>query len=420
MTRILIAEDEGIIAKDMRNRLTMLEYTVIAAVPSGEEAVKKTEEINPDLILMDITLKGAMSGIEAAEKIRTFSNIPIIYLTAHSDETIFQQAKTTEPYGYILKPFNEREMHLTIEMAVYRYKMEEALRLSAKVFENAMDKIMITDTNGTILKVNDAFTEITGYSPEDVIGKTPGILKSGRHDAEFYKNIWKALTETGKWEGEIWNRKKDGRVYPEWAVIVAVKNIQGRATHYISMARDITERSRYEEKIKYQAYHDTLTGLPNRLLFYDRLSIALSNTQRSKRMLSVMFLDLDGFKTINDTFGHDTGDSLLQSVTKKLINCTRQGDTVARMGGDEFTLILPQIVRKDEAEIIARRILSTLQEPFLINEHNLSITVSIGISFYPDDGDDVQTLMKKADGAMYSAKEKGKNNYRFYAEIGGN
>ncbi len=412
---ILIVEDDGITAKDMEKWLTGLGYNVSAVVSSGIDAIKKAKEIQPDLVLMDIKLSGDMDGIEAADIIRISCDIPIIFLTAFLDEALLRRAKITEPYGYVLKPFDVRELHVTIETALCKHKVAEELRLAKMVFENAMDGMVVTNARGTILSVNNAFTKITGYTPEEAIGKNPRILKSGRQDAEFYKNFWDTLIAKGKWEGEIWNIRKNGEIYPEWTVISAVRNNQGNTTHYVGVARDTTERIRYEEKIKYQAYHDTLTGLPNRLLFYDRLSVALSNARRGKGILAVIFLDIDGFKPINDNFGHDAGDILLQSITKRLMNCIRQGDTVARIGGDEFTLILPQVTQKEEVDEIARRLIDTLKEFYLINEHKLYITASVGISFYPDDGEDMQTLMKKADIAMYSAKDKGKNNYQFYA-----
>ncbi len=412
--KILVVEDEGIVAMDLKSRLQNLGYDVPDIALSGEEAIKKAGEIQPDLVLMDIMLTGDMDGIEAAEQIHVYRNIPVIYLSAFADKVTLQRAKITEPYGYILKPFDEKELHIAIEMALCKYKAERELRLAAQVFENGMDGIMVTDADGKILKVNNAFTKITGYAPEEAIGKNPRILKSGRHDTEFYKSFWNDLIAKGKWEGEIWNRRKNGEIYPEWSLISVVKDNHGNTTHYIDVIRDITERIRYEERIKYQAYHDTLTGLPNRLLFYDRLSVALSNARRSKGILAVIFLDIDGFKPINDNFGHDVGDILLQSITKRLINCIRQGDTVARIGGDEFTIILPQVMQKEEVDEIARRLIDTLKESYLINKHELYITASIGISFYPDNGEDIQTLMKKADISMYRAKEKGKNNYQFY------
>src|SRR3989338_5496258 len=411
---ILIVEDNGITAKYMEKWLTGFGYNVSAVVSSGVDAIKKAKEIQPDLVLMDIKLSGDMDGIEAADIIRISCDIPIIFLTAFLDEALLRRAKITELYGYVLKPFDVRELHVTIETALCKHKVAEELRLAKMVFENAMDGMVVTDARGTILSVNNAFTKMTGYTPEEAIGKNPRLLKSGRQDAEFYKGFWDTLIAKGKWEGEIWNRRKNGEIYPEWAVISAVRNNQGNTTHYVGVARDTTERIRYEEKIKYQAYHDTLTGLPNRLLFYDRLSVALSNARRGKGILAVIFLDIDGFKPINDNFGHDAGDILLQSITKRLMNCIRQGDTVARIGGDEFTLILPQVTQKEEVDEIARRLIDTLKEFYLINEHKLYITASVGISFYPDDGEDMQTLMKKADIAMYSAKDKGKNNYQFY------
>ncbi|MEK6546164.1 MAG: diguanylate cyclase [Nitrospinota bacterium] len=317
---------------------------------------------------------------------------------------------------------------MTKETALYEQKMkrnlkgneqkktEEELYLAAKVFENAMDEIVITDSKAVIQKVNRAFTEITGYSKEEVIGKNTRILKSGKQDTEFYTKMWDSIITSGKWEGNLWNRKKDGSIYPEWKIIIAVKDENNKTTHYISMARDMSERVKYEEQIKHQAYHDILTGLPTRLLFYDRLSIAIANAQRVKQRIAVIFLDIDGFKFVNDNFGHNVGDILLQSIAKRLMKGIRKGDTIGRLGGDEFIFILPQITGEEVINMIALRLLNILKEPFLINEHTFQITGSMGISHYPDDGDDIETLLKKADIAMYQAKEKGKNNYQFYYE----
>lgn len=293
-------------------------------------------------------------------------------------------------------------------------QQENRLSLAAHVFESTLEGVMVTDPNGKIVLVNPAFTAVTGYTPEEAIGKTPRILYSGKQDAEFYVNMWASIHETGHWRGEIWNRRKNGEVYLELLTITAIKDECDKTIYYAGVFSDITERKRYEEQIKHQAYHDALTGLPNRFLFHDRLSQALAHASRNHEMLAVMFLDLDRFKLINDSLGHAVGDQLLQAVARRLTGCLRKVDTVSRLGGDEFTVIIPQITREKDAAKVARKIISALFSPFVLNGHEFFITTSIGISLYPTDGTDIETLIKNADTAMYRAKEKGGNHYQFY------
>ncbi|MFQ5455075.1 MAG: EAL domain-containing protein [Nitrospirota bacterium] len=292
---------------------------------------------------------------------------------------------------------------------------EEKKRINSQIFRNSNEGILITDPHANIIDVNSAFCRITGYTPEEVKGKKPGIMKSGRHDAEFYKNMWATLAETGEWQGEIWNRRKNGELYPKWLSISAVKDNKNRLTHYIGIFDDITKIKKTEEHIHWLAYHDVLTNLPNRTLFQDRLQQALNQSARNKLILAVMFFDINRFKNINDTLGHHAGDKLLTNVGKRLSDCIRKVDTAARIAGDEFTIILPDIINAHSASLVAQRIIDALSMPFTVDGHEIFITVSIGITIYPFDGEGIDVLVKNANTAMYHAKQQGKNNYLFYS-----
>ncbi|MCY9667043.1 EAL domain-containing protein [Paenibacillus alginolyticus] len=294
-----------------------------------------------------------------------------------------------------------------------RKKSEKKLQLHARVFETASEGIMITDTKGTILSVNPAFSETTGFTEAEALGRTPRMLHSGVQDAEFYIQMWASIHEKGSWQGEVWNKRKNGEIYPEWLTINTVRNENGKISNYVGVFTDITERKLSEENLKYLAHYDVLTGLPNRFLFHDRLSHAIAQANRQGHWAALMFIDLDHFKLINDTLGHAVGDQLLQNASKRLESCVRTSDTVSRLGGDEFTVILPHIDETEDALLVAQKILEELALPFLIAEQELFITASIGISIYPFNGADSETLIKQADSAMYRAKEQS-NNYQLY------
>ncbi|MGE4318435.1 MAG: EAL domain-containing protein [Deferribacterales bacterium] len=297
-----------------------------------------------------------------------------------------------------------------------KIEKERQLILAASVLENTVEGITITDQNGVIQKVNPAFTSITGYTAAEAIGKTPRILKSDKHDDAFYEKMWSKLLTKGGWSGEIWNRRKNGDAYPEWLSINSIKDSYGKITHFVAIFHDISEVKQGEEKLKYQAHHDTLTGLPNRQLFNDRLEMALAFAKRHRQKVAVLFIDLDNFKNVNDTMGHYTGDILLQRVAEILKECVRLEDTVARLGGDEFMIILQDIESENNAVETARRILSEFAHPINIHENDFFINASIGITIYPDDGDDVLTIVKNADLAMYRVKETGKNSYQLFTK----
>jgi diguanylate cyclase (GGDEF)-like protein/PAS domain S-box-containing protein len=278
---------------------------------------------------------------------------------------------------------------------------------------------MITDANNVIMRVNRAFSEITGFSPEDVMGKTPNLMKSDRHDAAFYAAMWEGIERTGAWQGEVWNRRKNGEVYPAWLIITAVKDDEGLTTHYVGTSTDDTERRKAEDEIRNLAFHDSLTGLPNRRLLLDRLNQAMASSARSEKYGALLFIDLDNFKTLNDTLGHDIGDLLLQQVAQRLVTCVREGDTVARLGGDEFVVMLEDLSGNlqeaaTQTEIVGEKILAALNETYELGNYKHHSTPSIGITLFVNHQETIDELLKRADLAMYQAKAAGRNTLRFF------
>ena len=288
------------------------------------------------------------------------------------------------------------------------------LELAAQVFEQSRQCMVITDPEGVILRVNRYFTEVTGYTPEDAIGKTPRILKSNKQDEAFYRFLWNKLVEDGEWMGEIWNRKKNGDGFACLLNISSVRDTSGKTQYYIGINEDITEQKLSSERIYHLAHYDILTGLPNRRLFNDRFSHAIQQAERHERTLAVLLLDLDDFKKINDTLGHQAGDLLLQIVAKRIVGCLRTLDTVARLGGDEFVILLEEISGAAGVKRIARKIIDAVSEPVLIEGSKVHVGASIGACIYPDDGIDTTILFKNADTAMYRAKAAGKNICQFF------
>lgn len=292
---------------------------------------------------------------------------------------------------------------------------ESELRIAASAFES-QEGMIITDANANILKANRSFSRITGYAADELVGQKMNIIKSGAHNAEFYAEMWRTIHAKGSWQGEVWNRRKSGEIFPEWLTITAVKDKHGQVTHYVGSMIDITTRKAVEEQVYHLAHHDALTDLPNRVLLTDRMRQALAAARRDKEMLAVLYLDLDMFKPVNDTLGHDVGDLLLKEVAYRLLACVkRESDTVSRMGGDEFVVLLSQIEAKNDAGKVADKILFELNLPFLIEQHTIQISTSIGIAIYPEDGVDVISLLKNADNAMYQAKNEGRSCFRFFS-----
>jgi two-component system CheB/CheR fusion protein len=303
---------------------------------------------------------------------------------------------------------------LTIQDITEQCMAEQQIRLAASVFENANEAIVITDANNEIISINPAFTQITGYEKKEVIGKNPNILSSKRQLPQFYESLWQSIKDTGKWQGEIFNKRKDGTVYPEWLSISTLKDEAGKVMHYIGIFTDISAAYKDRETIIQQANYDALTHLPNRNLFLDRLKQAIANAARAQELVGVMFIDLDGFKDINDALGHSQGDILLQRLSQRMVGMLRESDSIARFGGDEFTVLVTGLEKETDIIPTVEKILDAIQAPIAVDEHELSVTASIGITMFPNDGKDGETLLKYADSAMYTAKAEGRNAYRFF------
>ena len=297
-----------------------------------------------------------------------------------------------------------------------RHQAQEKLRLTAGVFSHTREGIVIADVGGTILDVNEAFTRITGYARTDVVGRNPRILRSGRQDAAFYRALWDSLLGQGYWSGEIWNRRRNGEVYPQLLTISAVRNPQGRTEQYVGLFTDITQLKEQQYQLEHLAHFDSLTGLPNRLLLSDRLRQAMRQAQRRNQQLAVIYLDLDGFKGVNDRHGHDMGDHLLVALGQRMKDALRDGDTLARIGGDEFVAVLIDLDHNSGSFPVLERLLAAASEAVHHQGAVLQVSASLGVTFYPQASEvDADQLLRQADQAMYQAKVGGKNRYVVFA-----
>lgn len=542
-SRILVVEDERIVALNLQQRLVKLGYEVPAIVASGEHALEKMHTLHPDVVLMDINIEGAIDGIETASRIPPELNIPVIYLTAYSEDATLERARGTKPYGYLVKPFSERALHATIQMVLERRSTdlalqdseerlrlaldaaemgsweldvvsrklvrmgtsdelfgfssevisatwdallnrvyiedrasvsaaldyavmseascliefrsqrdngemrwlkvqgkvfgarrdvgghrivgvvqditdrkatEQSLRQAATVFAASPDGILVLDSNLRILSANESYCAITGDAPADVIGQQPRQLSNNLLSAQARRDILHTLQNSGTWTGDLQGIRKNGETFPLLANIAAVRDDQGQLTHYVVVFSDLTAVRNAEHKLYHLAHHDPLTGLPNRLLARDRLETALDRARRRQTRVALLFIDLDYFKRVNDTLGHNVGDELLRSIAQRLQNCVRHEDTVARLGGDEFMVMLDRIERIEEVVIVTEKIIASLNQPIRLEARELSISASIGISLYPDDAESRDDLIRAADTAMYTAKGQGRNRYTFY------
>lgn len=413
-------DDEGDIEL-LRRYLEMLpQYEVdLVALSQPGHLLERICTEDVDVVFLDYML-GKATGLEVLQQLRAVGNVtPVIMLTGQGDEQLAVKLMRAGATDYLAKSrLSPENLGQALRNALRIGQLErqavlaeEKLRLAAKVFDNVLEGVVVTNAEACIVSVNPAFTAITGYSENEVLGKNPNIMRSSFHDKAFYQQLWNELLTTGQWKGEIWNTYKSGNTFLMWQTISAVKNEEGRITHFVSVFFDITERKQHEDKIRYQAYHDVLTNLPNRRLFHDRLTTALIQARREGEMLAVMFLDLDHFKRVNDALGHDAGDLLLKEVAGRLRKCIRQGDTLSRFGGDEFVMLLPKIKSARNALMFAEKIIMSFNVPVTLSGQEWDVKASIGISLFPKDGDEPEALVKKADGAMYQAKQKGRNNF---------
>ena len=457
---VLYVEDEDEIREELAVFLRRRVATVHLAA-NGQAGLDAFTQYQPDLVITDIRMP-VMNGFEMAERIRAMSpEIPIIITTAFEETSYFQKAIDLGVDKYVTKPLNLdilaaalrkcarliraeaalREVderypllfqpsHRAISVAVadgravetravardLSERAEHALQLAARVFESSGEAIVITDPDNLILSVNRAFSKLTGYSQEEVIGRDPRLLKSDRHEPTFYQELWKSLLAAGHWQGEIWNRRKNGEVYPEWLSITVVRDTQGQVLNYIAIFSDISEIKAAMQQIEFLAHYDPLTRLANRRLLEQRVEQLIALAARNKKQLALLFIDLDRFKVVNDSLGHAAGDVILETVAQRLRATMREVDCLARLGGDEFVCVLHDVIEPPDVHIAARRLMAALDEPIPVAGHTLTVTSSIGISLYPGDGVDYETLLKHADAAMYSAKKAGRDRFAFFCE----
>jgi diguanylate cyclase (GGDEF)-like protein/PAS domain S-box-containing protein len=403
---------------------------------NGFDALSMSMENEYALILLDVQMP-EMDGFEVCEQLRAdprTTNTPVIFLTAAYKEVADKlRGYVAGATDYLAKPIEDHILKAKVQVFLKLYEQKrllqennESLRIAATVFES-QEGMMVTDADNNILQVNNAFVRITGFQPEEVIGRNPRIYSSQRQSAQFYAGMWEALIRNHYWQGEILNRRKNGEIYPCWLTISAVQDAGGRITNYVGGFSDITSHKKAEEQIHTLAFYDPLTGLPNRRLLLDRVRLALASSIRSRHNGVLMFLDLDNFKTLNDTRGHDVGDALLREAAKRLQAVGRERDTVARLGGDEFVVMLDDLDSDEvsavtQAQTFADKLLSSLATPYHLTGSSRDggalieyrCTVSIGITFFHLQQDTVEDILKRADVALYQAKAAGRNTVRFF------
>ncbi|MDD2499212.1 MAG: diguanylate cyclase [Geobacter sp.] len=443
--RILLAEDEKIAADYLTQSLHRMGYEVTNVVQTGEEAIERADEDKPDLVLMDITLGGKINGIAAAQTLHGQTDIPIIYLTADTNDHIFELAKLTEPYAYLVKPYELSQLKHAIELALFKHGFEKRIKESENryrtIFEASDNAMMVIDMDGMISMVNEEFEHLCGCSKASV-EKLQSWVEF--FDADEREKIQECLSQAfcdtcnirRHFEAILSDKSGDTKT-----VYVNIKKFPGTNTCILSMSdiselktaenkilhlnnelneaitelkQEIVLREQVEKQLRHKVSHDYLTGLPNRVLLFDRLKQLLAFEARHNTLLAVMIIDLDNFKTINDTMGHLAGDVLLKKVAQELQKCMRQYDTVGRIGGDEFVIIVNDVKSIQDIITFAEKIRSTFQKPFDIVGQKTFITTSIGVAVYPLHGSSIETLLKKADMAMYAAKRDGRNTFRFF------
>lgn len=421
LVRILHLDDNLFDAELVRGRLKseglVCEITWVDRKETFETALKQQAL---DIVLCDFNLP-CYDGMSAITKVREDRpELPVIVISGTIGEEKAVECLKAGATDYILKERLQR-LGTAVRRALTekdeqaaRRDAEKSLRLAASVYNASNEGIMIVDANNFIIATNPAFTVITGYLQEEVVGKDPSILKSGYHDISFYQAMWQDINVDGYWQGEIWDKRKNGEIYPKWLTISTVFNEDRTIQQRVAMFTDISQKREAENLIWRQANFDMLTKLPNRQMFHDRLEQYIKKANRVARPLALIFLDLDRFKEINDTLGHDIGDALLRDAAQRLSSSVRETDTVARLGGDEFTIILSDLDDLGSVSRVAQEILRKLSEPFLLGSEVVYISASIGITLYPEDATEIDVLLKNADQAMYAAKNLGRNRYSYF------
>ncbi|MEH1919982.1 GGDEF domain-containing response regulator [Nostoc sp.] len=422
--KILVVEDEKIITSNIRKSLQKLGYSVSEITKSGKEAIKKVAETHPHLVLIDICLAGEIDGVHVADIIQNHFHVPVVYLTECLEYKTLHKNQLSEPFSYIVKPVIERDLHFAIEMALYKHQSkkilyEEKQRL-ATIINSMGCAVIVTYTNGSIQMMNPIAERITGWKQSEAFGKNlvEVVNLVDKDVGETIENLATDVMEAG----EIFNLPenctlitKDGREIAIGDNVSPIRDRDGNITGAVLIFQDITKRKQTEAQLIRNAFYDGLTALPNRVLFLDRLRQTIERSKRrSNYYFAVLFLDLDGFKEINDRFGHGIGDDFLIAIARRLESCLRGGDTVARFGGDEFTVLLEDIKDITDAINVAKRIQDSLRLPVNLNGYQLSTTASIGITWNFTNHDEPATLLRDADIAMYRAKRQGKATYAIF------
>ena len=417
---VLIIEDSEddvlLILRALRNGGFEAEYK---HVESPAEVKRALSDKSWDVVLCDYNLPQFV-GTEALRLIQDCGlDVPFIIVSGAIGEETAVNAMRAGAHDYIMKnnltrlaPVIERELR-EAKIRTSRRAALEDLRLSAKVFESSVEGIIITDAQTRILRVNQSFCDITGYSQDQVIGLTPKLLQSKRHDGDFYSEMWQSINRHGHWQGEVWNRRKNGEIFPIWLSISAVKKSDGEVSHYIGGFTDLSAQKWAEERIQHLTHYDALTDLPNRTLFHARFKQPMQNALRNNRRVALLHLDIDRFIKINDTLGHHIGDRLLQQVGRRLVASIHDRDFVGRFGGDEYAIACPDLDQSVEVSAIAQSIMNVFSEPFWVDGREIFLTPSIGIALFPDDTDDYDELLKFADTAVHQAKRQG-GTFQFY------
>lgn len=410
---VLVVEDDAVLRHIFLHMVAAMGAEVRTA-ENGAVGLQVWKVWRPDLVLTDI-LMPMMDGLEMSRSIKALdADAQIVVVTSSSEVGHLRLALDIGIDRYVLKPVDPILLGDALVKALRDAHRLRELRLAKLVFEAAGEGMVVTDAQGIILTVNPAFCEISGYREDEVLGKTTAILNSGKQDRDFYRGMWDRLRAVGRWSGEIVNRRKSGELYPEWLSIVEVKDPAQRATRYVGLFSDITERKREEDHIRRLAHYDILTGLPNRILFADHLKRAVARMSRAGGKLAVLYLDLDRFKPVNDLYGHAAGDQVLMEAARRMAACMRTGDTISRRGGDEFVALLEARDAKNSAAIVGRKLIQAVSQPYEIDGHHLVIGASIGVALFPDDAGSADSLLAAADTALYAAKEEGRGDFRFF------
>lgn len=418
--RVLYVEDDADIREELTSFLRRRIGELLIAV-DGQMGVKLWEEQTPDIIITDIVMP-KMDGLELSSIVKQQDpDIPIIVTTAFNEANFFLKAIDIGIDQYVLKPIATPQLLRAVKRAgqqVWQRKQlaaqQHSLQLSAKVFENSIEGILITDQYGRIVRANRTFNQMSGYPCEELVGQPITLIESGQNNPHFFRQIRQSLQVCGRWQGEFWSRRQNGEIYPQWLVVSALTNESDEVTHYVCLCTDISKNKFDAERIEHLTHYDLLTNLPNRVLLYDRIRHAITVAEREKKQLAVLMLDLDRFKKINESLGHHAGDELLCEVARRLTESIRHSDTVARHGGDEFVLVLADVLEQHHIIHILKSLLAAFEQPFKVGGESFNITISIGVALYPQDGTEPAVLIKNADSAMYVAKEQGRNLYQFY------